>query len=157
MLLYPVIQISRSEEKFSFFHSLCVLTSPNPPNVMWRGHVAAATPYQAPGVAGTLCTSCPSLKDLISSNGAQATSIFDCDLDPVASVACSFCKEQVEEMLFHAFLDCLRLKPLFAAFSDLFGALDLDLSEPVYILSIPHQVAWPAWPISCWAKARCQP
>lgn len=51
--------------------------------------------------------------------------IFVYHLDLAALVACFFCKEEVGEILFQAFLDCPRLWPLFATFITLFGVLDL--------------------------------
>lgn len=54
-------------------------------------------------------------------------------LNPGALAVCPFCKEEVEETLFHVFLYCPHSGQT-AALSIFFGALDLEFSETVYFL-----------------------
>lgn len=63
--------------------------------------------------------------------GALATGTFVCHLDLIALVACPFGKEEVEEMLFHTFLDFSWLQLRVVALSTLLGILDLDFSKTV--------------------------
>ncbi|KYO47467.1 hypothetical protein Y1Q_0019604 [Alligator mississippiensis] len=64
-------------------------------------------------------------------HGVLAMDNFVHHLDPVASAACPFCKDEVEETLFHAFLNCLEMQLVFAALSTLLFTLDLDFSENI--------------------------
>ena len=74
-------------------------------------------------------------------HGILATGTFASHLDPAASTACPFCPGDVEETLFHAFLDCPRLQPLFVTLSLLLRALGRSFSETTYVCSCPYRAA----------------
>ncbi|XP_059578699.1 transposon TX1 uncharacterized 149 kDa protein isoform X1 [Alligator mississippiensis] len=74
-------------------------------------------------------------------HGILATGTFASHFDPAASTACPFCPGGVEEDLFHAFLDCPRLRPLFATLELPLRALGRSLSETTYICSYPYRAA----------------
>ncbi|XP_059585874.1 protein FAM241B isoform X1 [Alligator mississippiensis] len=74
-------------------------------------------------------------------HGILATGTFVRHLDPAASAACPFCPGVLDEDIFHAFLDCPRLQPLFAALGALLRVLGRDLSEDAYVHSFPYRAA----------------
>lgn len=73
--------------------------------------------------------------------GILATSTFIHHMDVAASTACLFYLGEVEEDLFHAFLGCPWLMPLFSTIGALFEAPDLYLSEASFLFSFLCQAA----------------
>ncbi|KAI7804071.1 pol-like protein [Triplophysa rosa] len=69
-------------------------------------------------------------------HGAVAVNAFISVLNPEVASLCPFCS--VKETIFHAFMKCCRLEPLFVIVSDLFGSCNEMFSLETFILGFKY-------------------
>lgn len=81
---------------------------------------------------------------LLSTSGkhhAKGQELIKVSLQNSLCCQCPFCKEEVEETLYHAFFHCPWLQSIFTALDTLFVVVDLNFSKLAYLFSILYQ-AW---------------
>lgn len=69
-------------------------------------------------------------------HGAIAVNAFISVLNPEVSSECPFCFKR--ETVFHAFMECCRLKPLFGVLRDLFDAFNETFSKEIFVLGAKY-------------------
>lgn len=69
-------------------------------------------------------------------HGAIAVNAFISVLNPEVSSECPFCFKR--ETVFHAFMECCRLSPLFSVLRSIFTCLDETLSNESFILGVKY-------------------